>query len=57
MNKLTKNIIWLNLEKIITFTVIASMVILTIACATSCTATDDLSKYHHHKSYPCTFTK
>lgn len=57
MNKLTKNIIWLNLEKIITFTVIAGMVILTIACATSCSSTSDLTQYHHHKAYPCVFTK
>jgi len=36
MNKYTKNQIWFNLEKIITFTVITGMLILTIACATSC---------------------
>jgi hypothetical protein len=36
MNKYQKNIIWLNLEKIITFTIVVGMIILTIACATSC---------------------
>ena len=56
MNKYTKNMLWFNLSKIITFTVIAFMTILTISVATSCTTTNDLSQYHNHKSYPCDFT-
>jgi len=36
MNKYTKNIIWLNLEKIITFVIVLGMLILTLTCATSC---------------------
>ncbi len=39
MNKYTKNIIWFNLEKIITFAIVISMLILTITCATSCSST------------------
>ena len=54
MNKYTKNMIWLNLEKIITFTVIAGMVILTIACATSCSmnkkVTMDKNGIYHQKN-------
>ena len=56
MNKYTKNMLWFNLSKIITFTVIAFMTILTISVATSCTTTNSLSQYHNHKSYPCAFT-
>ena len=54
MNKYQKNMIWLNLEKIITFVVIAGMLILTIACATSCSTSNELAK--HSKDYPCSFT-
>ena len=57
MNKLTKNKLWFNLEKIICFTVASAFVILMVACITSCSTTNDLSKYHHHKEYPCSFTK
>ena len=56
MNKYNKNILWLNLEKLITFTVVAGMIILTVALATSCSTTNELSKYHYQE-YPCSFTK
>jgi hypothetical protein len=42
MNKYTKNIIWFNLEKYITIAIVASMLILTITCATSCSSNKSL---------------
>ena len=42
MNKYTKNIIWFNLEKIITLTIVIGMLILTIACATSCSTSSQI---------------
>jgi len=54
MNKYTKNIIWFNLEKIITLAIVLGMLILTIACATSCSTSNELAK--HSKQYPCSFT-
>ena len=42
MNKYTKNIIWFNLEKIITLIIVVSMLILTFTCATSCSTSGQL---------------
>jgi len=55
MNKYTKNIIWFNLEKIITLAIVLGMLILTIACATSCSTSVEIAK--NYKEYPCAFTK
>ncbi len=55
MNKYTKNIIWFNLEKIITLAIVLGMLILTITCATSCSTSVEIAK--NYKEYPCTFTK
>jgi len=60
MNKLTKNKIWFNLEKIICLTVASAFVILMIACITSCSTMHQTSKkvtmdkngiYHQKNAY------
>jgi len=49
MNKYTKNVIWLNLEKIITFVIVLGMLILTITCATSCSTDKQLANKYNQK--------
>ncbi len=56
MNKLTKNKIWFNIEKLIAFTIAGAFLILMIACiATSCaTSTHLCDKYPTPKTiYKC----
>ena len=52
MNKYTKNIIWLNLEKIITLAIVLGMLVLTITCATSCSTTMQISD-HYNQQVDC----
>jgi len=35
---------------------VVTIITLTILLMTSCSTTNDLSQYHHHKAYPCSFT-
>ena len=60
MNKLTKNKIWFNLEKIICLTVASAFLILMIVCITSCSTTYQANKvtmdkktgiYHQKNTY------
>ena len=55
MNKLTKNKIFFNLEKIIALTTVATIVILTISLLSSCTTSTHLcDKYSTPKTiYKC----
>ena len=51
MNKYTKNMIWLNLEKIITLAVVLGMLVLTITCATSCSMNKKVTIKHPGEIY------
>lgn len=53
MNKYTKNIIWFNIEKIITLTIVISMLILTITCASSCSNQKVMVGNYYNKSEVC----
>ncbi len=54
MNKLTKNKIWFNLEKIICLTIASAFIILMVACITSCSmgkkVTMDKNGIYHQKN-------
>lgn len=56
MNKLTKNKIWFNLEKIIASTTVLAIVILTIFCMSSCNNSKTLvhkKPLPYYKNYSC----
>ena len=51
MNKLTKNKIFFNLEKIIALTTVVSLVFLTLFCMTSCNSSGKIYYEKFHKNY------